>query len=62
MANAMHYIIDKAKGYVTAQHETRELCQRHIDNATSLFGGDPDNLIIAKGAKERDAILRSLKK
>lgn len=57
----MHYIIDKAKGYVTAQHETRELCQQHIDNSTSLFGGNPDDLIIAEGAKERDAVLKSIR-
>ena len=57
----MYYIIDKAKGYVTAQHETEALCKQHINNSASLFGLDRTKLVIAKGAKERDRILKELK-
>lgn len=58
----MFFIISKKKGYVTAQHETRQLCQTHIRNAQIMFGNDPDDSIIAEGAKERDSILKQLKK
>lgn len=57
----MFYIIDKKKGYVSAQHETRLLCETHIRNAHALFGNDPNNSVIAEGAKERDKILKTLR-
>lgn len=58
----MFYIISKRKGYVTAQHETRQLCETHIRNAYELFGNDPADSIIAEGSKERDTILKGLRK
>lgn len=57
----MHYIIDKQRGMVTAQHETRALCEQHLRNAQSLFGNDPKRFHIAEGTKVRDEVLKHIK-
>lgn len=55
------YVISKKTGIVNAEHDTRLECETYIRNAHYLFGNQPDDYVIAEGAKDRDNILKGLK-
>ena len=58
----MHFVIDKTKKFVVSQHEEEALCRDYIANCAIMYGHDIDNYVVAKGAKDRDAKIKELKK
>ena len=51
----MWYVINLTKGYVSHQDKVERGCLEYIYNAGSFTN---DRFVIAKGAKERDDILK----
>lgn len=58
----MFYVIDKERGFVASQHETKGLCNEYIRNCQLIWGHQEDRYTIAEGAKARNAELKKLKR
>ena len=57
----MFYVISGPKGYVVHQGDEPS-CRQYINNVSDLFGHRASDYTIAKGAKNRDALLKLCKR
>lgn len=58
----MHYVIDKQHKHAVSEHQDRKLCVDYIETCVDMWHHDADRYVIVKGAKERDAMIKELRK